>query len=122
MELITGFEPFGVVGKVLNRNPSKLMAIKLAKDFDTECLILPVNDNCIQIIKDRLTKEDYTLVFMLGQGITFRIETKDTIGNYYCGKVYREALKYNKNVIFIHLPLLFKDYSKLKEIFKNAKI
>lgn len=138
MNLITGFEPLGIIGTILNRNESKVMAIKLNKEFKTDLIILPVKSNCINKLKYKLKKK-YKLIFMLGQADSLRIETKtnkrisefaelikdrlnfqeENIGNYYCEKVYNEVLKNNKKVIFVHLPL-YSDYKKIREIYSEC--
>lgn len=146
MILITGFEPFGLIGRALNINPSEIMARKLYSEITklaVDLIILPVNEKCIPILINKLEKYDYNLIFMMGGMSTwFRIETKtstgkisrfaerikkklkdksiEMIGDYYCGRTYDLALRYNPNTIFIHLPLFFNDYDKIKEIFDEC--
>ncbi len=140
MILITGFEPFGIMGNLLNINPSKIVGTRLSKEFKTDLLIMKVNNSCLRDLKNKLKKR-YNFVFMLGQGDEFRIETKtnsqtsnfakkikskmslltlDNIGDFYCEKSYNQALKINKKTIFIHLSSINYNYSKVKNIFMEC--
>jgi len=144
MILITGFEPFGLIGRILKINPSEEVARKLYKEIkeNVDLLILPVNKDCINILKNELENHKYKFIFMMGYGGSFRIETrtskgeiskfarrikeemglmtKENIGDYYCDKVYSEALKYNPKTIFIHLPI-YPNYLKIKDILNECK-
>ena len=142
MILITGFEPFGIIGRILNRNESKIIATRLAKEFKEEVIILPVNESCKRILSNKVKKLKPKAIFLLGQSPNFMIHLEDYKGNkssipselafkfnqsgeedmgtYYCAKIYEKALKLNKKSIFIHVPL-YQDYNLIKEIFKEFK-
>lgn len=134
--LITCFKQFNILDSVFG-NPSERAGKKLSKEFKTDLLIMDVNTSCLSKLDNQLREKKYDLVFMLGEGDGFRVETetskgeisefakkikeklrlelKENIGTYFCDKVYSFAIKRNKKVIFIHLPLFY-NHKKLKQI------
>ena len=145
--LLTCFKPFGFTRMIFGINPSEITGKVLfryarKKDLDVYLLILPVNNNCVRIVRKYIDKLKPNRIFMLGQGDNLRIErfdstgrisniaevlkyicqdkNEDNIGDYYCEKVYRQAMNMNNKVVFIHIPLMHKPREKerrLKEIF-----
>lgn len=138
MILVTGFEPFGIVGTITKKNPSKEVAEKLSNEFKTDLLILPVKNICLDLLEKKVSSKKYNFIFMLGQADYMRIETvtrdravsifakkirekigimnKENIGDYYCNKVYKKALGINDRSIFIHIPRRY-NYSKIRDVF-----
>jgi pyrrolidone-carboxylate peptidase len=148
MILVTCFEPFGIIGRLLNRNISIKIADALLQKYPSEIVILklPVDNRCRHLIRDYNTTHKPEFMFMLGEGDNeIRIETmtnsgkvsefalnvknsigfdvKNKIGAYWCNKAYSCALKVseNKKVIFVHLPKFQTDIKKVIEIFVEAK-
>jgi len=139
--LITGFQPFGIIGKLFRINPSEIVAIRLSQQFKTDVLIMEVKQEGIDKLRELLSKNNYDLIFMLGYGGSFRIEsfdidgrenhfakmikskigylTKENIGSFFCGKAYKTAMDFKTKSIFIHIPLWY-DYDKIKEIFEEC--
>ena len=138
--LITGFKSFGIKGFITKKNSSEMFANKL-RSSNCEVLIMPVNNNCIKILKRKIKEVKPNLIFMMGER-SFGIETSaygltsvfalkikkkfeekklSDAGNYYCGKAYAEAIKSSCwNVIFVHLGL-FTSFKKIRKIFEECK-
>ena len=136
--LITGFKPWGMY----MFNSSEHVARLLSKEYGHGRIILTVSESGMENLR-RHRLEDYDMIFMLGMGDYFRIETKtnslesdfakrvkrksgietrEKIGSFYCEKAYNICLSRNRNTIFIHVPMLpiSKKNYEIKNIFEEA--
>ena len=91
--LVTCFEPFGL-GKIINRNESKVIAEKIKEKYRFEVLVLPVNKYCTLKLIKKISKYKPQIIVCLGEGPELRIETK-------CHKKNKEKVNLNTFLLLI---------------------